>query len=398
MILHNATFATLADETGYGLIDDAAMVIAEDQIAWVGDAADLPAQYAHEKRHDLQGCLVTPALVDCHTHVVHGGNRAKEFEQRLSGVSYAEIARQGGGILSTVNATREASMEALVQSALPRVDALVEEGVATLEIKSGYGLRQDTELNMLRAARKIAELRPVSIVTTYLAAHAIPPEYVGRARAYISEVCLPTLDAAHAEGLVDAVDGFCEHIAFSTEELEPLFGHAKALGLPIKLHAEQLSHQGGTVLAASHGALSVDHIEYATEADAKALAASGTVAVLLPGAFYTVRETQVPPITALRAHNVPIAVATDCNPGSSPLTSILLTMNMSCTLFSLMPEEVLRGTTVNAASALGLTDRGRLAPGLRADLAVWDVQAPAELAYRIGFNPLHAHMIGGVFR
>jgi len=398
MILQNASLATMSGAVPYGMIEDGALVIDADRIAWVGRARDLPAAFAGHEQTDLGGRLVTPALVDCHTHVVHGGNRATEFEQRLTGVSYAEIARQGGGILSTVAATRAASVEELVNSALPRVDALIAEGAALLEVKSGYGLAPEAELDMLRAARRIAELRPVRVRTSYLAAHAVPPEYLDRADAYIAEVCLPTLEHAHAEGLVDAVDGFCETIAFSTAQLAPLFARSKALGLPVKLHAEQLSHQGGVAFAAGHGALSVDHIEYATPADARAMASAGSVAVLLPGAFYTVRETQVPPVEALREEGVPIAVATDCNPGSSPLSSLLLAMNMSCTLFALTPEEALRGTTVHAAQALGVTDAGQLMSGLRADLAIWDVETPAELAYRMGYNPLYKRMFGGRFQ
>ncbi|MEP2782578.1 MAG: imidazolonepropionase [Pseudoruegeria sp.] len=398
MILHNAVLTTLSGDEGYGLIVDGAIVIVEDKIVWVGAACDLSAKYDHMERHDQGGRLITPALIDCHTHVVHGGDRAVEFEQRLTGISYDEIARRGGGILSTVKATRVATVDQLVQSALPRVDALLSEGIATIEIKSGYGLAPVAELNMLRAARKITKLRPVQVVTTYLAAHAIPPEFAGRANDYIAEVCLPTLNAAHAEGLVDAVDGFCEHIAFSAEELEPLFTRAKALGLPVKLHAEQLSHQRGTAFAACQGAISVDHIEFATAEDVKALSNAGSVAVLLPGAYYTVREAQLPPVSDLRKYNVPIALATDCNPGSSPMTSVLLAMNMGCTLFALTPEEALRGTTVNAARALGLTDRGQLAQDLRADLAIWDVRTPAELSYRIGFNPLNSRMVGGEFQ
>ena len=346
-------------------------------------------------RVDLGGRLVTPALIDCHTHLVHAGSRAREFELRLQGASYAQIAREGGGILSTVAATRAADTDTLVAAALPRLDALIAEGVTTLEIKSGYGLDHEAELTMLRAARALATLRPVRIRTSFLGAHACPPEYQGRADAYIDEVCIPALHAAHAEGLVDAVDGFCEHIAFDTVQIGRVFDAARMLGLPVKLHAEQLSHQGGTALAARHAALSADHVEYATDADARALAEAGTVAVLLPGAFYTLRETQAPPVAAFRTHGVPMAVSTDCNPGSSPMTSILLAMNMACTLFGLTPAEALDGATRHAARALGLDDCGTIAPGLRADLAIWDVEAPAELAWRIGFNPLHTRLLRG---
>ncbi len=392
-VLGNALLATM-DDNGYGLLADGAVVIEGARIRHVGPMVELPTEFARLPRQDLGGRLLTPAFIDCHTHLVHGGDRAREFELRLQGVSYAEIARSGGGILSTVSATREANEEALVASALPRLDALLAEGVTTVEVKSGYGLEREAELRMLRAARKLAELRPVRIVTTYLGAHACPPEM--DADRYIDEICIPTLRAAHAEGLVDAVDGFCECIAFSTGQIARVFEAAQALGLPVKLHAEQLSQSGGTALAAGFNALSADHVEYATDDDARALAQSGTVAVLLPGAFYTLRETQAPPIDSFRAHGVPMALATDCNPGSSPLTSLLLTLNMGCTLFRLTPEEALRGVTVNAARALSLSDCGRIAPGLRADLAVWDVKSPAELAWRIGFNPLHHHWFGGV--
>lgn len=379
---------------GYGLVEDAAIVIAGDRIAWVGPAADLPTEHAAHPRRDVCGRLITPALIDCHTHIVHGGNRAREFEMRLNGASYEEIARAGGGIVSTVAATRAASEDALLRSALPRIDALIAQGVGTVEIKSGYGLDQQTELKMLRVARALGKARPIRVVTSFLGAHAVPAGI--EADAYIDDICIPTLRAAHAEGLVDAVDGFCEGIAFDTTQIARVFDVAKELGLPVKLHAEQLSHLGGTALAARYGALSADHVEYATEADAKALAASGTVAVLLPGAFYTIHETQAPPVQAFRDHGVPMAVATDWNPGSSPLGSLLLAMNMACTLFRLPPAEALAGTTRNAARALGLTDCGVIAPGMRADLAIWDVTDPAELSYGIGITPLHSRIFGGV--
>ncbi len=396
MIYCNATFATLNSDAPYGLVEDGALVARAGQIVWVGPRAELPEEFGDDEMVDLDGRLVTPALIDCHTHIVHGGNRAAEFEQRLTGVSYEEIARQGGGILSTMTATRAASVDALVSQALPRVDALIAEGVSTIEIKSGYGLDQTTELNMLRAARRIAKVRSVRVRTSFLGAHAIPAAFKGRAGKYLTEVCLPALRAAHAEELVDAVDGFCEGIAFSPAEIEMVFAEARALGLPVKLHAEQLSHLGGTQLACRFGALSADHLEYATEDDARAMAASGTVAVLLPGAFYTVRETQAPPVEAFRDHGVPMAIATDSNPGSSPLTSLLLAMNMACTLFRMTPEEALRGVTVNAATALGIDDAGVLRKGARADLAIWDCAQPSELSYRIGFNPLHRRVIAGV--
>ncbi|WP_290884500.1 imidazolonepropionase [Hoeflea sp.] len=379
----------------YGLVEQGAVAIAEGRIAWAGPEADLPAEFRDRDTLDLEGRVVTPALVDCHTHVVHGGNRAREFEMRLEGASYEEVARAGGGIVSTVSATRAASEVELLAGAIARVDAMIAEGVATLEIKSGYGLDIDTELKMLRVARAVASQRPVRVRTSYLGAHATPPEYKGRPDAYIDEVCIPGLEAAHAAGLADAVDGFCEGIAFSPEQIARVFDKAKSLGIPVKLHAEQLSNLGGAQLAAGYGALSADHLEYANEQDAEAMARSGTVAVILPGAYYTLRETTAPPIAAFRAHGVPMAVATDCNPGSSPMASLLLSMNMACTLFRMTPEEALAGVTVNAARALGLEDSGRIRPGLRADLAIWDIEHPAELAYRIGFNPLWKRIFGG---
>jgi imidazolonepropionase len=390
----NCRAATMAGP-GYGLTDDAAIAVAGGGILWVGARADLPADHARLPAHDLGGRLVTPALIDCHTHVVHGGHRAQEFEMRLKGATYQEVARAGGGIVSTVRATRAASEDELVASALPRIDAMIAEGVATIEIKSGYGLDLETELSMLRAVRQIALVRGMTVRATFLGAHAVPAEYQGRADAYIDEVCIPALNAAHAEGLVDAVDGFCESIAFSPAQIARVFDAARALGLPVKLHAEQLSNLGGAALAARYGALSADHLEYLDDAGVKAMAAAGTVAVILPGAFYTLRETQAPPIDLFRHHNVPMAVATDMNPGSSPMCSLLLAMNMACTLFRLTAEEALAGATAHAARALGLADRGRIAPGLCADLAVWNADHPAELAYRIGFNPLHQRIIGG---
>jgi imidazolonepropionase len=379
---------------GYGLIERAAIAIKDGRIAWVGREADRPSAFAGYARSALDGRLVTPGLVDCHTHVVFAGNRAAEFEMRLKGATYEEVARAGGGIVSTVNATRGASEAQLVASALPRIDAMLAEGVCVIEVKSGYGLDMETELRMLRAARAIAVQRPVQITTTFLGAHAVPPEFKDRADAYIDEVCIPALRAAHAEGLVDAVDGFCEGIAFSTHQIARVFDVAKSLGLPVKLHAEQLSNLGGAKLAARYGALSADHVEYLDEEGVAALAQAGTTAVILPGAFYTLREKQLPPIDLLRRHAVPMALSTDCNPGSSPMTSLLLAMNMGCTLFRMTPEEALCGTTVNAARALGLSDCGRIAPGCRADLAIWNAEHPTELPYRIGFNPLHARLFG----
>lgn len=389
----NAAIATMqARDTAYGLLENGALLVAGDRIEWVGpatEAPDLPAT-------DLGGRLVTPGLIDCHTHLVYGGDRAMEFEMRLEGATYEEVARAGGGIVSTVAATRKASLDDLVASALPRADALIAEGVTTVEIKSGYGLNEETELAMLRAARRIGEERDITVRTSYLGAHATPAEYKGRDDAYISEVALPALRAAHKAGLADAVDGFCEGIAFTPDQIARVFDVAAELGLPVKLHAEQLSNLGGAKLAAKYSALSCDHLEYLDETGAKAMAAAGCVAVVLPGAFFTLRETQKPPIETLRAAGVPIAVATDANPGSSPLTSILLAMNMACTLFRLTPEEALAGVTREAAKALGLSDRGVIAEGKRADLAVWDVKRPGELAYRMGFNPLYRRISGGV--
>jgi imidazolonepropionase len=388
--LVNLTAATMVGGR-YALISDAAIAVSGDRITWIGPRAEAPAG----PQTDLGGRLVTPALIDCHTHAVHGGHRASEFEMRLQGASYEAVARAGGGIVSTVRATRAASEDDLVASALPRVDAMLAGGTGTIEIKSGYGLDTDTELRMLRAARRVATLRPVTVRTSFLGAHAVPQEYAGRADAYIDDVCIPALRAAQAEGLADAVDGFCEGIAFDANQITRVFDVAASLGLPVKLHAEQLSNIGGATLAARHGALSADHLEYLDDAGIAALAKAGTVAVILPGAFYTLRETQAPPIAALRAAGVPMAVATDMNPGSSPMTSLPLAMNMACTLFRMTPEEALAGATVHAARALGLSDRGALAASLRADLAVWDADTPAELSYRIGATPLFARYHGG---
>ena len=399
MLLTNGVLATLegdpASGPAYGLVENGAVVLEGERIAWAGGVDSLPGEYRDLPATDLEGRLVTPGLIDCHTHIVHGGNRAREFELRLQGASYEEVARAGGGIVSTVSATRAASEGALLERALRRVDALIAEGVCTLEIKSGYGLDIDTELKMLRVARAIGRERPVQVKTSFLGAHAVPVEYKNNADSYIDEICLPALEAACDEGLVDAVDGFCEGIAFTPQQIERVFAKAVALGLPVKLHAEQLSHLGGTKLAARHSALSADHLEYADESDAAAMAKAGMVAVMLPGAFYTLRETQLPPISAFRENGVPMAVATDCNPGSSPISSLLLTMNMACTLFRMTPEEALAGATRHAARALGIDDAGTIAPGMRADLAIWDVQHPAELSYRIGFNPLWKRVFGG---
>ena len=371
LVMTDIRAATMANDAGsYGLLEDATIVVVGEHIAWVGPAAELPTEYAGHPRQSYDGRLVTPALIDCHTHILHGGNRAHEFELRLNGVSYEEIALAGGGIVSTVTATRAASEAELLASTLPRIDALIAQGVGTIEIKSGYGLDRDTELKMLRVARSVGQQRPIRVLTSFLGAHATPSG-------------------------MDAEDGFCEGIAFDTPQIARVFDKARALGLPVKLHAEQLSHIGGTALAAEYGALSADHVEYATKSDAAALSAAGTVAVLLPGAFYTIHETQAPPVQAFRDHGVPMAVGTDWNPGSSPLGSLLLAMNMACTLFRLTPAEALAGTTRHAARALGLNDCGVIAPGMRADLAVWDVRDPAELSYGIGINPLHARIFGG---
>ena len=398
LVLTDAQIARMdAESGGYGLIQHGALVISGDRIVWVGAESDLPGKYADAPRQGLNGRLVTPGLIDCHTHVVFGGDRAREFEMRLEGASYEDISRAGGGIVSSVRATREAGEAELLRSARRRVDHLMAEGVTTLEIKSGYGLDIESELKMLRVARLIGETCPVHVRTTWLAAHALPPEYKDDRAGYIRDVVIAGMDAGHAEDLIDAVDGFCEGIAFSRDEMAAIFDHARGLGLPVKLHAEQLSDLGGAAMAAAHGAISADHLEWLGQDGIDAMAASGTVAVLLPGAFYTLRETKYPPVQGLRDAGVPIALATDCNPGTSPLTSILLTMNMGATLFRMTPAECLTGVTRHAAAALGLPDRGQIAPDLRADLAIWDVKHPAELTYRIGFNPLHARIVGGEF-
>ena len=396
-LLVNGRLATMATSSGdYGLVDKGAIAIEGDRIQWCGSLHSCPEPYADWQQLDLGGRLITPGLIDCHTHIVFGGHRAREFEMRLSGASYQQIAQAGGGIVSTVQATRGCSESELLESALGRVDALIAEGVCTIEIKSGYGLDAETELRMLRVARRIQALRSLSVQTSFLGAHALPAEHQGKPDIYIDQVCLPALKAAHAEGLVDAVDGFCENIGFSPQQIARVFKTAKELGLPVKLHAEQLSNLGGTVLATEYGALSVDHLEYLDSVGVEAMALAGTVAVLLPGAFYTLHENQLPPIDQFRKLGVPMAVATDCNPGSSPLSSILLAMNMASTLFGFTPEEALRGVTRHAAQALGLTHVGVIATGMRADLAIWDLDHPAELAYRIGFNALYQRISGGI--
>jgi imidazolonepropionase len=394
MILTDLALATMTPGDGlHGVGEGLCVALEGDRIAWVGPLAGLPPEHGGELR-PLGGRLVTPALIDCHTHLVHAGSRSGEWEARLAGKSYEEIAREGGGILSTVRATRDASEDDLVALARPRLDALMADGVGTVEIKSGYGLDGEAEIRMLRAARRLAGPE-VTVSTSFLGAHAVPPEFRGRPGDYLAEVCLPTLGAAHAQGLVDAVDAFCESIAFSAGEVGTLFDEAARLRLPVRLHAEQLSHGGGAALAASRGALSADHLEHATDADARAMAAAGTVAVLLPGAFYALRETRRPPVEAFRAARTRMAVATDANPGSSPLLSLRLALNMACTLLGLTVREAWEGATVHAAAALGLGDRGQVAPGLRADLAVWDAGSPAEVIQWLGGSPLHARIIGG---
>ena len=377
----NANVATMRDGS-YGSIADAALAVTKNTISWIGPRSQWRDKAREE--HDVRGAWITPGLIDCHTHLVYAGNRAHEFELRLKGATYEEIARSGGGILSTVRATRQASEEQLRQSAQKRLEQWAREGATVIEVKSGYGLDRDTELRMLRAARK---LRGVTVKTTFLGAHALPEEYKGRSDEYIHLVC-EVLEEAKKHDLVDAVDAFCERIAFTAEQTRRVFEKARGLGLPVKLHADQLSDLGGAALAAEHRALSADHIEFSSEAGIKAMKTAGTVAVLLPGAFYFLKEKQLPPIDALRRHGVPIALATDHNPGSSPLSSPLLVLNMACTLFRLTPEEALAGMTRNAARALGMqASHGTLEVGKAADLAVWDIGSPAELAYAIGANP-----------
>lgn len=380
---------------GLGIIEDGAVAARDGRIAWVGPRAEQPALEAAE-RIDVDGRWITPGLVDCHTHLVYGGNRAQEFELRLAGASYEEIARAGGGIISTVKATRAASESELVASALPRLDALIAEGVTSIEIKSGYGLETDTEARQLRAARRLGEVRPISVFTTFLGAHALPPEAEGDKDGYIARLCAQMLPAIAAEKLADAVDAFMEGIAFSGAQTARVFEVAKRLGLPVKLHADQLSNLGGATLAARYGALSADHLEHTDEAGAAAMAKAGTVAVLLPGAFYFLRETQKPPVELLRKHGTRIAIATDSNPGSSPLTSLLLAMNMGATLFRLTIDEIIAGVTREAARALGrLPTVGTLEAGKWCDLAIWNVERLAELPYRMGFNPLHTRVWRG---
>ena len=393
-LYNNAQIATMTSDKPYGLIENGAVAISNGMIKWVGPEKDLPVEFNGLPENDLGGRLLTPALIDCHTHLVYGGSRATEFELRLKGASYEEISRSGGGILSTVTATRITTEEELFSQSLPRLDALLAEGVRTVEIKSGYGLDLETEIKMLRVARKLGMERNVRVKTSFLGAHAIPQEFKGKADAYIDFVCEEILPVVYDENLADAVDGFCENIAFSTKQISRVFDKATALGLPVKLHAEQLSNLGGAALAANYGALSADHLEYLDESGVQAMAKSGIVAVVLPGAFYTLRETQLPPLNSLRKAGVPLAIATDCNPGSSPLTSILLCMNMACTIFRMTPEEALAGVTRVAAHALGFgSEVGTIEVGKKAEFAVWNVDQPAELAYRMGYNPLSKMLV-----
>lgn len=386
--------------TPYGQLESAAIGIKDGKIAWVGTYERIKPHLTHYKSDqikDVHGNWLTPGLIDCHTHIVYGGNRSNEFEARLQGASYQDIAAQGGGIVSTVSATRTASEEELFTQSEKRLLALLREGVTSIEIKSGYGLDLDTERKMLKVARALGDKHHIHVNTTYLAAHALPPEYKDRADAYIEQVCqwLPIL---HSEGLIDAVDGFCENIAFSSEQIKRVFDVARSLDLPVKLHSEQLSNIGASALVAEYQGLSSDHLEHLAEDDIKKMAASNTVAVLLPGAFYTLRDTKLPPIEALRKHQVPMAISTDCNPGTSPLTSLLLAMNMGCTLFYLTTEEVLAGATVHAAQALGLAKKGKIEVGCDADLVLWDIARPADLAYQMGLNPITGIMVQGRWR
>jgi len=393
-LLRHGRLATFVGEAGWGLLDDGALLIENGHIAWVGVDAERPA-FEGADEIDLHGALLTPGLIDAHTHLVYAGDRAAEFEQRLQGMSYEQIARAGGGIRSTVAATRAATEAALFDAAVARARALMHEGVTTIEVKSGYGLDEASEARCLRVARRLGTELPLTVRTTSLAAHALPPEYAGRADDYIAAAC-GWLPAQQAAGLVDAVDAFCDTIGFTPTQTERVFSTARALGLPVKLHAEQLSNQHGAALAARFGALSCDHLEHLDAAGIAAMRAAGTVAVLLPGAYHFLRDTTPPPVAALREAGVPMAVATDHNPGSSPCLSLLLMLGMACTLFRLTPEEAWRGVTVNAAHALGLADRGRLAPGQRADLALWDATHPRELAYRFGHNPCRRVWCAGV--
>ena len=396
--VHLATIDQAIDGVdGYGSIRDGALAVRNGRIAWVGPRRDLPPGWRAETEHDGRAAWLTPGLIDCHTHLVHAGNRADEFEMRLAGASYEEIARAGGGIASTVRATRAAGEDELVAQSAARLRRLIAEGVTTVEIKSGYGLDTANELKMLRAARRLATACGVEVSTTLLGAHALPPEFIGRADEYIALVCDEMLPAAADAKLADAVDAFCERIAFTPAQTARVFDAAKKYRLPVKLHADQLSDQGGGRLAAEYRALSADHLEYASIESVRAMAEAGTAAVVLPGAFYFLRETRLPPIASLRRHGVPIAIATDCNPGTSPCTSLLLILNMACTLFGLTPTEALAGVTRNAAKALGVqSEVGRLALGQRADFALWDIASPAELACAFGANPCVGRVVRGI--
>ncbi|HUA79938.1 MAG TPA: imidazolonepropionase [Dyella sp.] len=398
LLLTNATLATFTGDTGYGLLSDAAIACQDGHIAWLGSMRDLPSSTVPAARevHDAGGALITPGLIDCHTHLVFGGDRAREFDMRLNGATYEEIARAGGGIVSTVHATRSASEDELFAQSLPRARALLADGVTTLEIKSGYGLELDAERRMLRTARRLGQALGIHVQTSFLGLHALPPEYKDRRDDYVALVCNELLPALADEGLVDAVDAFCEGIGFTRAETQRVFEHARQLGLRVKLHAEQLSDLDGAALVAEFNGLSADHLEYLSDKGIVAMANAGTVAVLLPGAFYALRETKLPPIGALRSNGVPIAIATDCNPGTSPLLSLRLAANMACTLLRMTPEEALRGVTVNAARALGLPDRGVLAVGKRADLVVWNATQPAQLCYWIGGGLVRQVWVGGL--
>jgi imidazolonepropionase len=395
MLFSNLQLATMTVGQPYGLVEDGAVIVDDGRIAWAGARQDAPGDGRAYKTVDCGGRLLTPGLIDCHTHLVYGGNRANEFEMRLNGAAYADIAKAGGGILSTVRATRAATEDELLGSASIRLESLLAEGVTTIEIKSGYGLDVDTELKMLNVARKLGQSHFVDVVTSYLGAHAFPAEYREDRSAYVDLVCNQALPAVAKAKLANAVDAFCEGIAFSIAETEKVFAAAKRHGIPVKLHAEQLSNLGGAKLAARYDALSVDHIEYLDEEGVATIARSGTTAVLLPGAFYYLKEKQHPPVAALRRHKVLIAIATDLNPGSSPVHSLLTTMNMACVLFGLTPEEALRGVTANAAHALGFSDRGVIAPGMKADLVLWNAERPGDLAYPLGFNPCAAVIRNG---
>src|SRR5437764_1320110 len=386
VILDGLHAATMSDSTGYAAIRDAAIGIRGDRIAWIGPATEVPSGAAATRRVSCDGRWATPGLIDCHTHLVYAGNRADEFEQRLHGATYADIARAGGGIQSTLCATRAATQDALAAQSRPRLAALANEGVTTVEIKSGYGQDTTTELKQLKVARRLAAECGVDVRTTLLAAHALPPEFADRHDAYIDYVCREMIPAVVAANVADAVDAFCESIAFTPAQTRRVFACAREHRLPVKLHADQLSDQHGAALAAEFGALSADHLEHTNERGVQAMASAGTVAVLLPGAFYSLRETRLPPIEAFRAHGVPIAIASDCNPGTSPAGSLVLMLSMACTLFRLTPEEALAGVTRHAARALGLADRGTLSIGQRADIALWDIDTPVELAYRVGGN------------